>query len=441
MRNVHYIESSQYSQNLSEMVKDLYEHKQFSDVTLISEDHRQVPAHKFILSSCSSFFAKILVNLNQPNTARINWSKGMIEYTNTAIYLRGLQAKEMDYLLQYCYLGRVRMPYDYITEFMALLKEFDVWNSENVENKNEVQKTEKTENDYIGDVCETIVKEETSLLNKSLTEEKVPIDETLQEESNEENPEACNEDFPGKIDWSEVEVDENLENDLDATPKDEIESKEGLPDNVDSEDTKIKKLPLSQKTKRPYNRKGRPLSEKRNLTCDTCGYISTRYSYLQQHKNVVHLGIKNSLPCDICGKTLGGKQALLLHIRSIHDKIAYNCDVENCTYSVKTFGALNQHKKYIHEGKEYFCDICPKKFTRRHKLKKHISLIHSDAPMLLCEKCDYKTKYKERLKKHMTIHNGLKVSCDLCDFKTVWTSNLNDHRKKVHKQPIQLSLH
>ena len=61
MNKVHQIEASQFARNLSEIVKDLYEHKQFSDVTLISEDYKQVHAHKFILSSSSSLFAKILV--------------------------------------------------------------------------------------------------------------------------------------------------------------------------------------------------------------------------------------------------------------------------------------------------------------------------------------------------------------------------------------------
>ena len=396
MTNVHLIESSDFSRNLSKTVKDLYEHKQFSDVTLISEDLKQVPAHKFILSSCSSFFAKILINLNH----------------HQPIFVKGLQAEDMDYLLQYCYLGQVRMPFDCIEKFMTLLKDFDVWNV-----KNNID-DHKALNDDIGEMCEAILKEENEEL-KEETEQKA-LTEVFEQDSKSNNnykvQDSSKEDDQGTIDWTEVE--EELNEDYPESYKDEKvkeETKENCPNN--SEKLKIKK-------------------EERSLACDTCGYIATRYSSLKNHKKVTHLGLRNYLPCEICGKTLGGRGALLTHISMIHDKFVYKCEVENCNYSVKTKIALDQHTQSVHEGKEYFCDSCPKKFNKRTQFKKHYFLIHTDAPMLSCEKCDFKTKSKERLKKHTAAHEGKKISCSKCDFKTVWSYNLNDHMRKVHKQPV-----
>ena len=390
MNKVHQIEASQFARNLSEIVKDLYEHKQFSDVTLISEDYKQVHAHKFILSSSSSLFAKILVNLNH----------------HQPIYLKGLQAKEMIFLLQYCYLGQVKIPYDCIEKFMTLLEDFDVWNC--VSKKEEMHKTENNDGDD-----EAILKEENDDLRELKAEQRASTGQKVKKfKSNNNDSEPPKEDNIENIDYTEVEEELN----------------ECYP-----EVSKDKKVKGEQKkdSKNPRKKK-----EERSLTCDTCGYKATKYSSLTHHKKVIHLGIKNCFPCEICGKTLGGKAALVTHIKSIHDNYVYKCEVEYCNYSVKTKVALDRHTQYVHEGKEYFCDSCPKKFTKKIQLKKHFFLMHTDAPMLLCEKCDYKTKSKDSLKKHMAGHEGKKISCDKCDFKTIWKHNLYDHMRKVHKHPV-----
>ena len=356
----------QFSYNISNSLKNLYENKHFSDVTLISEDYEQVMAHKFILSSCSRTFAKIL----EATSASV-------------IYLKGLNSREMDYLLQYCYLGQVTVSNDSVDKLMVLLKEFELCDS------GEKQGQEQLANDDEKDI---VYEEERG------------------------NHEMLNIDNLGKI-----------------QEKTEYEAFDF--DNTTSEILTMK----TNKTKRPYIKKTIEL-EDRNLKCDSCGYIAKRFGNLQSHKKSVHMGIKNPqhnpLPCDICGKVLGSKVALLVHIRSIHDKIPFKCNFENCTYSVKTKLSLDQHIQYVHEGKEYHCENCPKKFTKMAQMKKHYYLQHSDAPYILCEKCDFKTKDKERFKKHQAGHEGKKVSCDKCDFKTVWKYNLNDHLRKVHKQPL-----
>ena len=101
----------QFSSNISETLQNLYDNKHFSDVTLISEDLKQVAAHKFILSSCSRLFAKILMNLTQPASV---------------IYLKGLNTMEMDYLLQFCYLGQVNVSNNSVDKFVDLMKEFEI---------------------------------------------------------------------------------------------------------------------------------------------------------------------------------------------------------------------------------------------------------------------------------------------------------------------------
>ena len=367
----------QFSSNISDTLQNLYENKQFSDVTLISEDLKQVAAHKFILSSCSRLFAKILMNLTQPTGV---------------IYLKGLNTREMDYLLQFCYFGQVNVSNNAVDKFVDLMKEFEIWNSDNI-----------------------------IIINQSQEE----VDQMVK---------PCKDDSAETIFKEEMEKHEVFEEDR----KDKVLQELTKSEAIGTENIGDTKTVITNKAKKPHTMKKRNVLEDRSLKCDICGYIAKRFCNLQSHKKIVHMGIKNyvPLPCDVCGKVLGSKLALLVHKRSIHDNIPYMCDVENCTYSVKTQLSLDRHRKYVHEGKEYLCEGCPKIFTKKTQMKKHFFLQHTDAPYILCEKCDYKTKDKKQFQKHQKGHCDEKVSCDKCDFKTVWKYNLNDHLRKVHKQPV-----
>ena len=46
---------------------NLFENQNFTDVTLVCEDHRQIQSHKLILSSGSQFFNEILLRNPHPN--------------------------------------------------------------------------------------------------------------------------------------------------------------------------------------------------------------------------------------------------------------------------------------------------------------------------------------------------------------------------------------
>ena len=48
-----------YSDHLKEMLQNMFD-DEFTDVTLVSDDQREIEAHKFVLSSCSAVFKKML---------------------------------------------------------------------------------------------------------------------------------------------------------------------------------------------------------------------------------------------------------------------------------------------------------------------------------------------------------------------------------------------
>ena len=52
----------EFETHASNTFKQLWEDKYFTDVTLVTEDHIQIKAHKLILSSASVFVGNILTN-------------------------------------------------------------------------------------------------------------------------------------------------------------------------------------------------------------------------------------------------------------------------------------------------------------------------------------------------------------------------------------------
>ena len=62
----------------------------FADVTLVTEDKKQIKANGTILSACSPVFKDIFKKDNR---------------SSTIMYLRGIQYSEMESIMQFIYLG------------------------------------------------------------------------------------------------------------------------------------------------------------------------------------------------------------------------------------------------------------------------------------------------------------------------------------------------
>ena len=99
-----------FQPHIKDLMHDLYYSARFSDVTLIADDQTQFRVHKFVLSSCSSFFQNIL------NTS-----------TNSPyIYLRGVAREDMESILQFVYLGQATLYQERMKEFLSTAKDLDI---------------------------------------------------------------------------------------------------------------------------------------------------------------------------------------------------------------------------------------------------------------------------------------------------------------------------
>ena len=111
-----------FRQNISSTFNELREDIDFTDVTLACED-RYVEVHKIVIASGSNFFRSLLKRNKNPHP----W-----------IYLRGIQAKDLEAIVDFFYKGEVSIVEADLNEFLVLANEIELkglTTKPNIENK------------------------------------------------------------------------------------------------------------------------------------------------------------------------------------------------------------------------------------------------------------------------------------------------------------------
>ena len=90
---------------------DLRNDRDFTDVTLACEDI-QFEAHKLILSTCSPFFRKLLKRANKQQ--------------HTLVFMRGLDARDLEAVLDFIYQGEINIFQDDLDRFLLVAEELQL---------------------------------------------------------------------------------------------------------------------------------------------------------------------------------------------------------------------------------------------------------------------------------------------------------------------------
>ena len=100
-----------YSDHLMCMMKELMINEDLADVTLVTEDKKQIKANIHILSACSPFFKDILKKEKN---------------SSATMYLRGIQSSEMESILHFIYLGEATFLEERMDEILAVAKSLEI---------------------------------------------------------------------------------------------------------------------------------------------------------------------------------------------------------------------------------------------------------------------------------------------------------------------------
>ena len=85
--------------------------EEFFDVTLISEDQKQVSAHKLVLSACSPYFRTVLTTN---------------KHSHPLLCLEGVSSQNLNFVLDYIYLGEVQIFQEQLDEFLKIAQKYQL---------------------------------------------------------------------------------------------------------------------------------------------------------------------------------------------------------------------------------------------------------------------------------------------------------------------------
>merc|ERR1712243_18210 len=94
-----------FQPNVTSAFSQLRNKTNFQDVTLVSDDHKQISAHRVVLISCSGYFNNILSENN---------------HSHPLLCLDGINFKELHNVLDYIYKGEVSIYQEDLERFLQI---------------------------------------------------------------------------------------------------------------------------------------------------------------------------------------------------------------------------------------------------------------------------------------------------------------------------------
>ena len=282
------LSSNKFRSDIINSFENLHTNKDFTDVTLVSEDGDIITAHKVVLGACSQFFKQVFLEM---------------PHKHPLLFLKGIKKSDLEAILEFVYLGRTKVAQIDLGHFMESANALKIKGlHENTEN------TENTESNT--DICEERDREERSEAN----------DPSLIFTQNIEEKKNC----PIKKDSNEEVVENILVT---------------VPDNLALEVTDTPKA--QQKPKYTSNADSK-------FPCDECDYLANYKWHLKRHKQGMHGGKK--FECDKCGVLFSFKTNLHTHKQSKHEGKMYSC--QDCVYEADIPSKLSYHKRNVHNKLE-----------------------------------------------------------------------------------------
>ena len=100
-----------FQSNVSKTFSYLRTEERFFDVTLVSDDHQHIAAHKLVLSASSKFFKDILCKT---------------QHSNPLIYLSGFSSKDLNFVMDYIYQGEVQIYQEDLDNFLNVAQKLNI---------------------------------------------------------------------------------------------------------------------------------------------------------------------------------------------------------------------------------------------------------------------------------------------------------------------------
>ena len=289
-------------------MKELMMNEDIADVTLITEDKKQIKANINILSTCSPVFKDILKKENN---------------SNQIMYLRGIQYYEMESIMQFIYLGEATFYEERMDEFLAVAKLLEIkelCNTE-IESNDEQYRNELS-------LCDPVLPTETqNFEEQSVISHEMKIQTTVESQRKVSNH--------GRYECDQC-------NKIYSTSKSLIHHQQSIHQGVKYTCGQCDKQLTTQSD---LTRHVQSMHEGLKYSCDQCEYQATQQGNLTQHIYSKHGGA--CYPCNHCGFFATTQRNLTRHIQSKHEGPKYACN--QCDYRSTRKDSLSKHVQSKHE--------------------------------------------------------------------------------------------
>ena len=292
------LSSNDFGQNCQTVFQELWNDREFSDVTLATDDGRQVNAHKIVLSSCSQFFRSLLSKNPHPHPL---------------IYLMGVKVKELDGLISYIYKGHCDMRQEDLDDFLKAGKDLLIrgFNQDLDNTKESVHERWDSKTDL----------EQSTICEKPEVATLLPLQNTGEKNL------PCD-----KCDYT-------------------TQFSHNLTKHFKAKHTNVKlycKLcEYSSRWQQVLAQHVKNVHKGIKHGCDQCDFKATAPGTLKNHKDNVHKGIKYH--CDECDFKTGQKAKIKTHNKSDHRGIFHYCNI--CGFKAARVNLLKIHKEGHHKDR------------------------------------------------------------------------------------------
>ena len=280
------IKWTHFEEHLKDISLRLYDTKWLSDVTLISDDLTEFPAHKFILCAGSNKLDQL-------------FSK--IEASRPTLYLKGIHDQQLKAILQYLYMGKAVVTEENLQEFLINAKELEI---KDLDIKDPLEFLEYN-------------LEESITLNEEPIETRDVMYLKGEKSSNKEQQKNI---FEKRSDEEPIET------------KDVNHFKEEKSSNKEQQEKKVFKKSAGKFSCQECNSR---FTQRHSLTqhiegvhkgisysCEHCDKEYKQKSHLRRHILLTHKKDEIiQLSCEYCEKTFNHRDHFLRHIKNSHDKV------------------------------------------------------------------------------------------------------------------------
>ena len=249
-----------FQENIATAYREIRESEDFTDVTLVCEEDKQIETHRVILSACSPFFMRVL----KKN-----------KHSHPMIYMKGFKLKYLMSIIDFIYYGEANIFQEDLNEFLAMAEDLQLKGLTG-SSKEETKQTE--EESFESANAEQSKPLMTPRIKPRETKSMLPKEEVIGVSVGDYGIMAIQGTSSPKITVGNVtELDQNIS-------------------------TMIEKIESSGE-----------------WGCTVCGKTSKVSSNIRQHIEAHHIeGMGH--PCDQCGKVSRSRHALARHIFMHHKK-------------------------------------------------------------------------------------------------------------------------